>query len=100
MSFHDVRFLCKHGATLSRLLGQAAGNTLWALAHMGGECLPPRVWNSLLPVVARGEQPQPEHLRQLFQVQSVARTMQARSFEAKAGTSLADTAKPAACAFL
>ena len=50
------------------LLLQAAGNMLWALAHMGAAHLPPPVWNALLPVVTRGGRSHPEHLRQVFQV--------------------------------
>ena len=75
MSIHDtvcfrIAAARRHflNAMLATCVRQAAGNTLWALAHMGAECLPARVWNGLLPAVARGGQPHPEHLRQLFQV--------------------------------
>ena len=74
---------------------QAAGNTLWALAHMGTDCLPARVWNSLLPEVARGELPHPEHLRQIFQVQCWALAMHAGSAVRRLRTLSAQTAQVA-----
>ena len=51
---------------------QAAGNTLWALAHMGAAHLPPRMWNTLLPLVTRDGRSHPEHLRQAFQARMKA----------------------------